>query len=212
MDELGHLRRKYIIENNTDLQNEVKDMVHKDLIVQWLVGDELKQDQFKFFYDTVKIVYESALRDKLLAQDANVLENVIPKLIAYRAIMVIREIQLTKAKEQKKAKEKAEREGVIISSVVTEEVKDPAHMTEEEIIQGQLDGDGNTNLSEAQIAQKKEEEERKKYGRFWIWDSYFSEKNMQKWLDTAEALKHINDHVLQDIEDSILLEGFKGMK
>jgi hypothetical protein len=35
---------------------------------------------------------------------------------------------------------------------------------------------------------------------------------MQKWLDTAEALKHINDHVLQDIEDSILLEGFKGMK
>jgi|TARA_B110000305_G_scaffold231460_1_gene284989 hypothetical protein len=64
--------------------------------------------------------------------------------------MVIREIQLTKAKEQKKAKEKAEREGVIISSVVTEEIKDPAHMTEEEIIQGQLDGDGNTNLSEAQ--------------------------------------------------------------
>lgn len=150
MDELGHLRRKYIIENNTELQNEVKDMVHKDLIVQWLVGDELKQDQFKFFYDTVKIVYESALRDKLLSQDANVLENVIPKLIAYRAIMVIREIQLTKAKEQKKAKEKAEREGVIISSVVTEEIKDPAHMTEEEIIQGQLDGDGNTNLSEAQ--------------------------------------------------------------
>lgn len=150
MDELGHLRRKYIIENNTELLNEVKDMVHKDLIVQWLVGDELKQDQFKFFYDTVKIVYESALRDKLLAQDANVLENVIPKLIAYRAIMVIREIQLTKAKEQKKAKEKAEREGLIISSVVTEEVKDPAHMTEEEIIQGQLDGDGNTNLSEAQ--------------------------------------------------------------
>lgn len=150
MDELGHLRRKYIIENNTELQNEVKDMVHKDLIVQWLVGDELKQDQFKFFYDTVKIVYESALRDKLLSQDANVLENVIPKLIAYRAIMVIREIQLTKAKEQKKAKEKAEREGVIISSVVAEEIKDPAHMTEEEIIQGQLDGDGNTNLSEAQ--------------------------------------------------------------
>ena len=212
MDELGHLRRKYIIENNTELQDEVKDMVHKDLIVQWLVGDELKQDQFKFFYDTVKIVYESALRDKLLSQDANVLENVIPKLIAYRAIMVIREIQLTKAKEQKKAKEKAEREGHIISSVVTEEVKDPAHMTEEEIIQGQLDGDGNTNLSEAQLAQKKEEEERKKYGRFWIWESYFSEKNMQKWLDTAEALKHINDHVLQDIEDSILLEGFKGMK
>ena len=139
MDELGHLRRKYIIENNTDLQNEVKDMVHKDLIVQWLVGDELKQDQFKFFYDTVKIVYDSALRDKLLANDANVLESVIPKLIAYRSIMVIREIQLTKAKELKKAKEKAEREGQIISAVAqVEEAKDPTKMTEEEIIAQQL--------------------------------------------------------------------------
>jgi len=87
-------------------------------------------------------------------------------------------------------------------------------MTEEEIISSKLNDDGNgvSNLSEAQLAAKKEEEERKKYGRFWIWESYFSEKNMQKWLDTAEALKHINDHVLQDIEDYILLEGFKGMK
>jgi len=92
--------------------------------------------------------------------------------------MVIREIQLTKAKELKKAKEKAEREGRIISAVVAEEVKDPAHMTEEEIIAQQLEGQGDSNLSEAQIAAKKEEEERKKYGRFWIWDSYFSEKNM----------------------------------
>lgn len=31
-------------------------------------------------------------------------------------------------------------------------------------------------------------------------------------MDTAEDLKHINDHVLQDIEDFILLEAFKGMK
>ena len=28
------------------------------------------------------------------------------------------------------------------------------------------------------------------------------------WLETAESLKHINDMVLQDIEDFILLKGF----
>ena len=50
------------------------------------------------------------------------------------------------------------------------------------------------------------------YGRKWIWDGYFGEKNMDKWLETAEDLKKINIHVLQDIEDSILLETFKGMK
>jgi hypothetical protein len=36
-------------------------MVKKDLTAQWLVGDELKQDQFRFFYDTTKIVFDSAL-------------------------------------------------------------------------------------------------------------------------------------------------------
>ena len=62
------------------------------------------------------------------------------------------------------------------------------------------------------MAEKKEKDERMKYGRMWIWTGYFNEKNTQKWLDTAEGLKHINDHVLQDIEDAIILEGFKGVK
>ena len=42
------------------------DMVKRDQLAQWLVGDHLKQDQFKFFYDTAKIIYDSSLRDKLL--------------------------------------------------------------------------------------------------------------------------------------------------
>ena len=67
-------------------------------------------------------------------------------------------------------------------------------------------------MTDDQLKARKEEEERKIYGRHWIWDGYFSEKNTQKWLDTAEDLKHINDHVLQDIEDAIILEGFKGVK
>jgi hypothetical protein len=50
--------------------------------------------------------------------------------------------------------------------------------------------------------------EREKYGRFWIWEGYFNEKLKEKWLETAEALKHVNDHTLEDIEDYILLKGF----
>lgn len=66
--------------------------------------------------------------------------------------------------------------------------------------------------SEAQKQAAAEKKEREEYGRFWIWEGYFNEKNKDMWLDTAEMLKHINDHVLQDIEDAILLEGFKGQK
>jgi len=53
-------------------------MIKKDYIAQWLMGDELKQDQFKFLYNTVKIVYDSALRGKLLERDPNIVSNVIP--------------------------------------------------------------------------------------------------------------------------------------
>jgi hypothetical protein len=51
-------------------------------------------------------------------------------------------------------------------------------------------------MSDAQRARAMIEEEIAKYGRYWIWEGYFNEKNKEKWLDTAEALKSINDHVL----------------
>lgn len=67
-------------------------------------------------------------------------------------------------------------------------------------------------LSEAQKQAAIEKKEREEYGRYWVWESYFNEKNKEQWLETVEMLKNINDHVLQDIEDAILLEGFKGHK
>ncbi len=126
--------------------------------------------------------------------------------------MAIRDIQLVKAAEVKKAKEKAERDGKPYSK--EEQEVDPAHMTEEQILAKKLEneGKGGTELSEAQKEAAMEAKEREKYGRYWIWEGYFNEKNKDKWLETAEALKHINDHVIQDIQDFIMLEAFKGVK
>lgn len=86
-------------------------------------------------------------------------------------------------------------------------------MTEEEIYLKKLSDEANVDLlylTEDQKAAKLEEAERKKYGRYWTWEGYFNEKNKEMWLNTAEALKHINDQVIEDIEDFILLEAFKG--
>jgi hypothetical protein len=40
----GHLRIKYVIEDNKELQEDTIDMVKQDGTAQWLVGDQLKQD------------------------------------------------------------------------------------------------------------------------------------------------------------------------
>ena len=41
-------------------------MVKEDGVCQVLMGDELNQDQFRFIYDTGKIIYDSALQGKLI--------------------------------------------------------------------------------------------------------------------------------------------------
>ena len=137
MNDLGVLRCKYIIEQNEDLMKKVIIMAKMDGTAQWLTGDELKQDQFKFFYDVVKIIYDCALKDYMLQDDAKILDVVIPNLTAYHSLLRIKEIMETKAAEKKKEQEKLERssKGVTFASTDgTEEEKKAAHlMTDEEI-------------------------------------------------------------------------------
>lgn len=83
MHKEGHLHCKYIIEDNAELQDKTIVMVKRDIDAQWLAGDELKQDQFKFMYSVMKIIYDSALRDALLNDKKEVIEGVLPALVAY---------------------------------------------------------------------------------------------------------------------------------
>jgi len=88
-------------------------------------------------------------------------------------------------------------------------------MTEEEIVAQRMENEknnGGIQKSEAQLAQEEDDRQRAIYGRYWVWDGYFNDRNKEVWLATVEMLKHINVHVLQDIEDYILLQGFKGEK
>ena len=62
MNQEGILRCRYIIEENEELQNKVLHMVKMDGIAQWLAGDELKRDSFKFLYSTMEIAYDCAFK------------------------------------------------------------------------------------------------------------------------------------------------------
>ena len=43
-----------------------------------------------------------------------------------------------------------------------------------------------------------------------IWEGYFHPSKTEQWITGSEKLRHINAHVIQDIEDFIMLEAFKG--
>jgi len=45
-----------------------------------------------------------------------------------------------------------------------------------------------------------------------MWEQYFNDSKKEQWIAASEKLRKINPHVLQDIEDHILLKGFRGKK
>lgn len=73
------------------------------------MGDELKQDQFRFFYDTCRIIYCSALRKRIINDDEHIEQNIIPKLVAFKSALVIRDIKKRKKMDGIHDAEKKER-------------------------------------------------------------------------------------------------------
>jgi hypothetical protein len=182
MHKLGPLRMAYIIEKNTELAADIDVMVKKDNIAQLLMGDELKQDQFEFFYKTAKIIYDSALCGEFINMKSNkspqgkiIEETVIPELIAFHSVLNIRNIQLAKAAKAKKDKEKAEFMG---ESGAPEEVVDPNNMTEEQVLAQRMENEktGGIALSYDEMEKAEEKADRKQWGRTWIWEGYFNPK------------------------------------
>jgi hypothetical protein len=100
----------------------------------------LKQDQFKFLYNVIKIIYDSALRDLLLNEDPKVTEIVIPNLVAYHSILIIKRINDQKDFERRKEIEKAEREGKKVTfNSEEEEKKGPNSSLEESILKKRVE-------------------------------------------------------------------------
>lgn len=106
----GPLQCKYFIEKNEELMKLICDMVRKDVVAQWLAGNELKRDQFKFMYKCQAIIYQSALKDYLVGdkkKSHRVLNDILPMIIAFESMLIIRDIDDFKLKDALKEKTKA---------------------------------------------------------------------------------------------------------
>lgn len=60
----------------------------------------------------MKIINDSALRDLLINEEKEVIDNVLPSLAAYQALLIIKNIFDVKDAEKKKELEKMERDGI----------------------------------------------------------------------------------------------------
>lgn len=129
-----------------------------DIIAQWLAGNELKQDQFKFLYRVTKIIYDCALREHLLNNDPRIIDTVIPNLTAFHSLLVIKDIIEAKLLERKKEMEKQERAGKKVT--FDEDTEEKKILSEEQIhrkrLEEKLNASQASNFSEAQKEKEKE--------------------------------------------------------
>ena len=105
MREKGQHRSKYYIEENEPMHGYVIDMVKKDVTAQWLMRNKLKIDQLCFLYEVWTIIYRSPLKEKFEKKDKVVIEDVVPMLACFEALIKIRTIMLAQAEEKKKGAE-----------------------------------------------------------------------------------------------------------
>ena len=92
MTQQGVLRVRYPCADNDRLHKKVIQMVKDDVIAQYLAGNQLRRDQLCFLYRVVDILYNSILRQKLINRDKEVIEQTIPMMASYRALLVIKDI------------------------------------------------------------------------------------------------------------------------
>lgn len=141
-------------------------------------------------------------------------------MTAFKSLLVIHNINEIKAEENRKAKEKAEilakdptRKALLeaqaqapkVEEKKEEEKKKPAPKGKKI---DPLTVTQTSMQSELQAERERERIEIENYGRMWIWDGYYSPNRKEQWLQAIEKLGHVNDHVMQDIEDYIILQGF----
>ena len=133
----GHLRSRYVLEKNEELAKRIRTMVEADIEAQWLVGDLLKQDQYKFLYEVQKVIYDSGLKNFFINEQKRekTMQTVVPKLCTLMTMGNIKKIDDKKegdkakavVKEERKAKMMAETgmsfDPVVEEPVVQEEVK-----------------------------------------------------------------------------------------
>ena len=77
-------------------------------------SNAIRRDQLKFVYNTVKIIFDSPLREILIddKQNVNMVEEVIPMFIAFNCLKQMREIEKKKAADLNAIREKRVRKGL----------------------------------------------------------------------------------------------------
>jgi len=205
----GLVRVKIPIQENTDLIEILKHVYDMHNIIDRILGDKLLYDQYLFIYDNLKYLVNSTIKNDIeVLKNVDLLENGIPRYLFFQSMVKSADIFLKYA---------------------TYARKDGGHFELSNFYQPtkhEIDGPENIMLNSYEISEQiqkglteeyKEKEgifwnEVKRFGRFWLMESYFPAEDKDKWLEAIEILANINKLVQEDISHMIVLRNDEKFK
>ena len=205
----GLVRVKIPIQENTDLVEILKHVYDMHNIIDRILGDKLLYDQYLFIYDNLKYLVNSSIKNDIeVLKNVDLLENGIPRYLFFQSMVKSADIYLKYA---------------------TYARKDGGHFELSNFYQPtkhEIDGPDNIMLNAYEISEQiqkglteeyKEKEgifwnEIKRFGRFWLMESYFPAEDKEKWLEAIEILSNINKLVQEDISHMIVLRNDEKFK
>jgi len=192
-------RIKMPITANTEVVEKIKNIYLLHIIIDNLMGDRLKYDQYIFIYNSLRFIFDSTQRDYLLhIKDDNFIKNAIPKHVILNALIKMTNIV-------QKLREKAKDNGEEFSYNNYIQINKPLEPVEALIFNAhEIE---NVKLTEEN---KKARElllrEVDEIGRFWILENYINPDDRALWIEAVEALRNINYSVQNDIRDMLLTQ------
>jgi len=192
-------RIKMPITQNTDIVERIKNIYNMHIIIENLMGDKLKYDQYIFIYNAIKFVFDSTQRDYLLhLKDDTFIKDAIPKHVILCAL-----VRMTNIIE--KLREKAKEIGEEFSYDNYLQINMPLEPTDSPILNA-YDASTFRLTDETRKAREVLQEEIDQIGRFWLMEGFVDPESKKLWIEAAEALRNINYSVQQDIRDMLLTQ------
>lgn len=197
----GVTRMKIPVTDNTDIIGKVKKIYDLHLIIDNLMGDKLRYDQFLFIYNCITFIVDSSIKEEItIFKDKNFMEEAIPK---YLVLSALKNSVIVMNKMKEKVKSKNE----LFNYDDFFQIKKFILGSENNIIFNSFEPN---EVQKKLLTQEVDEQmkilnqEINEYGgRFWILEEFFNPDDRNLWLEGIELLKDINLSVIDDMRDYI---------
>lgn len=201
----GYSRIKMPITENTELLGLTKKIFDMHLLIDKIIGDKLKYDQYLFIYNCITFVVESNLKEEItIFKDKNFMENVLLKLVIYNAI---RNSVNIIAQMKEKVKSNSLNEIFNLEKNFFQPYNYKLDSENNLLFNAWYYTDSIKKFSNSEIEELKVKlfQEIEEFGsRFWILEGLFCPEDKDLWFSAINILKDINYLVQDDIRDFIL--------